>query len=166
MRQLVNPFAVILSDHVQPARDAVLPQTLPPPERLPVPAAGPTALAGLADKAAQKYGVDPCLVRAVIHAESRWNPAAVSPAGASGLMQLMPATAKSLGVTDIFDPSQNIDGGVRFLAGLLKKYGSVDVALAAYNFGPGNVDKGRSWPKETRDYVASITSRLGGTVRA
>jgi soluble lytic murein transglycosylase-like protein len=109
-------------------------------------------------KAAQKYGVDAGLIKAVIKAESDFNPEAVSHAGARGLMQLMPGTARSLGVTDSFDPEQNVMGGTRFLKDLLHRYdGNVDSALAAYNWGPGNVDKRPELlPRETRDYLARV----------
>lgn len=109
-------------------------------------------------KASQRYGVDVGLIRAVIKAESDFNPQAVSHAGARGLMQLMPSTARSLGVSDPFDPEQNIMGGTRFLKDLLQRYGgSVDAALAAYNWGPGNVDKRPDHlPRETRDYLARV----------
>lgn len=109
-------------------------------------------------KASRKYGVDVGLIKAVIKAESDFNPQAVSHAGARGLMQLMPATARSLGVSDSFDPEQNVMAGTRFLKDLLKRYdGNVDAALAAYNWGPGNVDKRPDHlPRETRDYLARV----------
>jgi len=109
-------------------------------------------------KASRKYGVDVGLIKAVIKAESDFNPQAVSHAGARGLMQLMPATARSLGVSDSFDPEQNVMGGTRFLKDLLQRYdGNVDAALAAYNWGPGNVDKRPDHlPRETRAYLARV----------
>jgi soluble lytic murein transglycosylase-like protein len=109
-------------------------------------------------KASRKYGVDVGLIKAVIKAESNFNPQAVSHAGARGLMQLMPSTARSLGVSDSFDPEQNVMGGTRFLKDMLKRYdGDVDAALAAYNWGPGNVDKRSDHlPRETRDYLVRV----------
>lgn len=112
----------------------------------------------IACDAAKKYGVDEKLVLAVIDQESKFENNLTSPAGAQGLMQLMPSTSKWLGVTNPMDPKQNIDGGVRLLKQLLDKYnGNVAQALAAYNWGTGNVDKylagKKSMPAETRDYI-------------
>ncbi len=105
-----------------------------------------------------RYGVDAELLKAVCVAESGMNPNAVSHAGAQGLMQLMPATAQDLAVTDPFDPEQSIGGGARYLAWQLATFGSVHLALAAYNAGPANVKKfGRIPPfDETQDYVPKV----------
>ncbi|MHC1782833.1 MAG: lytic transglycosylase domain-containing protein [Anaerolineaceae bacterium] len=110
-------------------------------------------------EASAKYGVDSNLVEAVIQAESNFDPSAISSAGAEGLMQLMPATAENLGVSDSLDPEQNVDGGVRLLRTLLNSYdGNVSLALAAYNAGPEAVAKYDGIPpyQETQTYVQRV----------
>jgi soluble lytic murein transglycosylase-like protein len=134
------------------------------------PAVGnPSSYEPLIEQASAAYGVEPSLIKAVIHQESSYNPYAVSAAGAKGLMQLMDDTGRGLGVTDPFDPQQNVHAGTQFLAGLLRKYkGNEGVALAAYNAGPGRVDqlgirtdadlaaKLHLLPEETQQYVQRV----------
>jgi soluble lytic murein transglycosylase-like protein len=111
------------------------------------------------DEASQQYGLDPKLIQAVIHVESNFDPLAVSPKGAQGLMQLMPQTAKDLQVSDVFSPKENIHGGSRYLRYLMDIYNQdMVMALAAYNAGPEKVNLHRGIPpyQETRTYVQRV----------
>jgi soluble lytic murein transglycosylase-like protein len=108
-----------------------------------------------------RYGLPTRLLQALIWAESRFDPLAISPAGAAGLAQLMPATARELGVINRHDPVQSIDGGARYLRQMLDRFGAVHLALAAYNAGPGAVTKAGGIPRnrETPGYVRNVLSR-------
>ncbi|MBU7320151.1 lytic transglycosylase domain-containing protein [Paenibacillus sp. SM 69] len=131
--------------------------------------AKPSAYEPLIQEASRRFGVEPSVVKAVIHAESSFNANAVSGAGAKGLMQLMDATGQGLGVDNPFDPAQNIHGGTRYLSNLISKYGgSLGTALAAYNAGPTRLDrlgirndqdlaeKLHLLPNETQQYVRKV----------
>ena len=115
------------------------------------------------DAAALEHEINPDLIHAVIETESHFNAMAVSPVGAQGLMQLMPALQKEMGVEDPFDPHENIMAGAKYLKQLLNSHkGKVDLALASYNAGPGNVAKYKGVPpfRETRNYVKKIRKIL------
>lgn len=120
------------------------------------------ALERVARQMAEARGIDPDLFVRLIDRESKFNPAARSEKGALGLAQAMPETAKNPGfgvkpISDRLDPVESLRFGADYFAAMLKRYdGDVEKALAAYNFGPGNVDKGRKYPKETRNYIAAI----------
>jgi hypothetical protein len=135
-----------------------------------VPAAAPSANSSskvnqydsIIEKYAFDYKLDPSLIRSIIATESDFNPRAVSPKGAQGLMQLMPATAARLGVKNSFDPEQNIHGGVKHFRSLMESFGhNIDLSLAAYNAGENLVQRLGRVPeiKETRNYVQSVTRR-------
>lgn len=136
------------------------------PQR-PAAASSTTDIHQLIDRVAHKMDLPAQLVHSVVFAESSYRPDAVSPAGAEGLMQLMPTTAQEVGVKNSFDAQDNLTGGCRYLKGLLEKYhGDLDHALAAYNWGQGNVDrKGlEQMPLETRNYIARVKQGLEGQV--
>jgi len=122
----------------------------------------------MVEKAARDNQVDPLLVHSIIRVESNYNPYAISPKGAQGLMQLMPPTARDLGVSDSFDPRQNIEAGVRYLKYLQDLYKDDRLALAAYNAGPGAVQKYKWIPPypETQDYVNRVGEQYGAAKKA
>lgn len=129
--------------------------------------AGPERWSGRVAELAAKYDISPALLEAVVWQESRWNTGAVSPVGARGLAQLMPGTARQMGVNP-HDPNANLEGGARYLRMQLDAFGGdVEKALAAYNAGPGRVISAGGIPaiRETRLYVASIMARLAEPVR-
>ena len=126
----------------------------------------PYQYAELINNAAQKYGIDTKLIESIIKAESDFNPKAISPAGACGLMQLMPQTARMVGVKNIFFPEENIEGGTKYLKDLLEKFNqNLPLALAAYNAGPETVKKAGGIPSiiETQNYVARVLKYLQGS---
>ena len=172
----VEEAPVLDVEEVPPTEEATL---TPPPlvfEETVVPqplwSSGKEAYTDLIERISSNYGIDPVLIQAVVQAESSFNPYAVSPSGAAGLMQLMPSTAVALGVADVFDPEQNIDGGVRCLLGQIIRYdGNVLMALAAYNCGANGLDSRGitdlcdplQWtllPTQTRAYLDNIANIL------
>ena len=124
-------------------------------------AKAPAAISSLVEKSAQAHDVDPLLVHSIIQVESNYDAGAVSSKGAEGLMQLMPPTARMLGVSNSFDPGENIEAGVKYLKYLQDLYKDDRLALAAYNAGPGAVDKYGQIPPypETQKYVQSVAKR-------
>ncbi len=132
-----------------------------------LPRADKAKVIALAKKYARTYGMDESLIQAVIEVESGYDSTAVSSKGAEGLMQIMPATQQDLGVTNSFDAEQNVCAGVRYLCQMYNRFGSVQLALAAYNAGPGNVEKHNGMPPytETRQYVAKVLARYNSLKR-
>jgi soluble lytic murein transglycosylase-like protein len=129
----------------------------------------PSRFDAISEEASALYGVNSALVKAVIQAESRFNPLAVSPVGAKGLMQLMPMIAKEYGALDPLDAKQNVFAGVKYLSNLLDRYnGNVSMALAGYNAGPTAVKRFRGIPpyRETRGYVRKIQNLIADGVRS
>lgn len=131
-----------------------------------IPLSGDCDLDWIIFRAGEKAGVDPRFIHAVIQQESKYDSKAVSPVGAQGLMQMMPATAERFGLKDPFDPAANVEAGTKYLKWLLERFdGDVSLALAGYNAGEGSVDKYKGVPPygETQNYVKKIVSNYGKT---
>lgn len=131
-----------------------------------IPLSGDCDLDWIIFRAGKKAGVDPRFIHAVIKQESKYNPKAISPVGAQGLMQMMPATAVRFGLKDPFDPAANVEAGTEYLKWLLKRFdGDVSLALAGYNAGEGAVDKYKGVPPydETQNYVKKVVLNYGKT---
>lgn len=165
----------IVDDEIDPAVFAPAPDRPPTPDHPPASVrtssgkrgnATPARWVVLVEAAAAAHRLDPALVAAVIRVESNWRPRAVSPKGARGLMQLMPATARRLGVTKAFDPSQNVKGGALYLSRLAERFGEneVEKVLAAYNAGEEAVESYDGMPpyRETREYVRKVLALWAG----
>lgn len=156
-----NLTGVLSSPVLAPAGNGAA-ETMP----LDIPSSGDQSLDWIIFRAAEREGLDPRFVHAVIWQESKYDVHARSGAGAQGLMQLMPATARRFGCTDPGDPAANIQAGTKYLSWLIKRFdGNVELALAGYNAGEGSVDKYHGIPpfNETQNYVRTITTRYGKT---
>jgi len=159
-----NTFGDILNNKLNIDSNSInkdysnLPNTTTLPDIPQLQGASKNEIIGFIDKYSEKYNIDKNLVKAVVQQESGFNSKAVSQVGAMGLMQLMPSTAKGLGVKDPFNAEQNIEGGTKYLKNLINKYDSVKLGLAAYNAGSGAVSKYGGVPpyKETQNYVKNI----------
>ena len=148
---------------VDPVSDLEVTGALPEPPPAPAPPLKSSSFDPLIEKYANHYSLDPSLIKSIIATESGFNPRAVSPKGARGLMQLMPATAERLGVSNSFDPEQNIRGGVKHFRTLMDSFNNdITLSLAAYNAGENLVQRLGRVPqiRETRNYIQSVTSRL------
>lgn len=167
----IRLFAVVVSLFAVVAPMSARSLTVRPQQQLaaaafPLPV--PQYLAAIISDAAKKYAVDPNLIAAMAFRESRFDPHAVSSRGAQGIMQLMPRTARALGVRDAFDPRDNVMGATKYLASLLGRFnGNVEMTLAAYNAGPELVAKvGPSPNREAIDYVAAVKEFYFSALRA
>jgi len=159
----IDPASLATKAEDPPAAKGPRPSVRTPGGR---PHGAPAKWAGLVEAAAAAHRLDPALVAAVIRVESNWRSRAVSPKGARGLMQLMPATARRLGVTRSFDPTQNVRGGARYLSLLADRFGETEAekVLAAYNAGEGAVEAHDGIPpyRETREYVRKVMALWAG----
>ncbi len=159
---LTNFTGFFFSPALAPAASANFIETIPAD----IPVSGDCDLDWIIYRAGEKSGVDPRFIHAVIKQESRYQNKAISHAGAQGLMQLMPATAKRFGNTDPYDAPSNVEAGTKYLKWLLKRFnGDVTLALAGYNAGEGAVDKYKGVPpyNETQNYVKKIVTNYGKT---
>ena len=159
---LFNFTDVVFSPVMAPVVSAAEVEAIPAD----IPLSGDCDLDWIIYRAGEKAGVDPRFIHAVIKQESKYDSKAVSPVGARGLMQMMPATAERFGLKDPFDPAANVEAGTKYLKWLLKRFdGDVSLALAGYNAGEGAVDKYKGVPPytETQNYVKKIVSNYGKT---
>jgi soluble lytic murein transglycosylase-like protein len=159
---LTNITPIFLSHVMAPVVNAAQVETIPAD----IPLSGDCDLDWIIFREGEKSGVDPRFIHAVIKQESKYDPKAVSSAGAQGLMQMMPATAKRFGLKDPFDPTANVEAGTKYLKWLLERFdGDVSLALAGYNAGEGSVDKYKGVPPygETQNYVKKIVANYGKT---
>ena len=175
VRRVVVPEAVIrpVTIEARPIQAAASGDGKNAEPKTPAPAAPVHSMNGqvigqVIDQVSHEHGVDPLLVHAVIHAESRYNKYAISPKGAEGLMQLIPSTAKQMGVRNSFDTRQNVEGGVKYLRQLMGRFDDLRYVLAAYNAGPEAVARWGGIPpySETQDYVYKVGRRYGELRRA
>ena len=163
---LLTGGRILVSPSVETSTDDFRVAPVPEPQKEDT---DPSRFDAIIEEASALYGVNSALVKAVIQAESRFNPLAVSPVGAKGLMQLMPVIAKEYGALDPLDAKQNVFAGVKYLSNLLDRYnGNVSMALAGYNAGPTAVKRFRGVPpyRETRGYVRKIQNLIAEGVKA